>query len=108
MQYLTLWQGDELAGAVPLYRKHHSYGEYVFDWAWASAYQQHGIQYYPKWLVAVPFTPVPGARLVAPDSGARAMLADALLSLARESGLSRCTCCSPRPTRSSLWQTREC
>ena len=68
MQYLTLWRGEELAGAVPLYRKHHSYGEYVFDWAWANAYQQHGIEYYPKWLAAVPFTPVPGARLIARDS----------------------------------------
>ena len=86
MQYLTLWRGEELAGAVPLYRKHHSYGEYVFDWAWANAYQQHGIEYYPKWLAAVPFTPVPGARLIAPDSTTRALLADALLSHARESG----------------------
>ena len=88
MQYLTLSRGEKLAGVVPLYRKHHSYGEYVFDWAWASAYQQHGVQYYPKWLAAVPFTPVPGARLIACDSGTRAMLADALLALARASGLS--------------------
>ena len=88
MKYLTLWRGEELAGAVPLYRKHHSYGEYVFDWAWANAYQQHGIEYYPKWLAAVPFTPVPGARLIAPDSVTRALLADALLLHARNSGLS--------------------
>jgi hypothetical protein len=88
IHYLTLWRGAELAGAVPLYRKHHSYGEYVFDWAWAGAYQQHGIEYYPKWLAAVPFTPVPGARLIAPDSRTRAVLADALLLHARESGLS--------------------
>ncbi len=88
VQYLTLWRGDELAGAVPLYRKHHSYGEYVFDWAWASAYQQHGIEYYPKWLAAVPFTPVPGTRLIARDSQRRARLAGALVSSARESGLS--------------------
>ncbi len=88
MQYLTLWRGAELAGAVPLYRKHHSYGEYVFDWAWASAYQQHGIEYYPKWLAAVPFTPVPGARLIAADSPTRLALANALLSLAHKSGLS--------------------
>jgi hypothetical protein len=88
MQYLTLWRGDELAGAVPLYRKHHSYGEYVFDWAWASAYQQHGIEYYPKWLAAVPFTPVPGARLIARDSHQRTLLARALVSQARESNMS--------------------
>jgi len=63
--HLTLWSGAELKAAAPLYRKHHSYGEYVFDWAWADAHQRHGIDYYPKWLVAVPFTPVPGPRLLA-------------------------------------------
>ena len=88
MQYLTLWRNGELVGAVPLYRKHHSYGEYVFDWAWAGAYQQHGVQYYPKWLAAVPFTPVPGARLIAGDARTRTVLADALLSHTRKSGLS--------------------
>jgi predicted N-acyltransferase len=88
MQYLTLWHGEDLACAVPLYRKHHSYGEYVFDWAWASAYQQHGIDYYPKWLAAVPFTPVPGTRLIARDSHQRTLLTRALVSLARDSGLS--------------------
>ena len=81
MQYLTLWRGDQLAGAVPLYRKHHSYGEYVFDWAWASAYQQHGIHYYPKWLAAIPFTPVPGARLIARDSIDSRLLAHAACAL---------------------------
>ena len=88
MQYLTLWRGDQLAGAVPLYRKHHSYGEYVFDWAWASAYQQHGIHYYPKWLAAIPFTPVPGARLIVRDSHHQTLLAHALVSHARESDMS--------------------
>lgn len=87
-QYLTLWRADQLAGAAPLYRKHHSYGEYVFDWAWANAYQQHGIEYYPKWLTAVPFTPVPGARLIAADSAGRDQLARALLTLAKQSRLS--------------------
>ena len=87
-QYLTLWRGHELVGAVPLYRKEHSYGEYVFDWAWASAYQQHGVEYYPKWLSAVPFTPVPGARLIAHNAHHRAMLARALVEHARNSGLS--------------------
>ena len=87
-QYLTLSRGDELLGAVPLYRKHHSYGEYVFDWAWASAYQQHGIDYYPKWLVAVPFTPVPGTRLIARDAATQNLLARALLSHVKQSSLS--------------------
>ena len=50
---------------MPLYLKSHSYGEYVFDWGWADAYHRHGLEYYPKLLCAVPFTPVTGRRLLA-------------------------------------------
>jgi predicted N-acyltransferase len=61
----------KLVGAVPMYLKSHSYGEYVFDWGWADAYERSGGRYYPKLLCAVPFTPVPGPRLlVAPDAPA--------------------------------------
>lgn len=77
-QWLTLWQADTLCAAAPLYEKHHSYGEYVFDWAWADAYARHGLAYYPKGLVAVPFTPVPGPRLLARDAHARTALMQAL------------------------------
>ena len=57
------------AGGRPaLYVKAHSYGEYVFDWAWADAYQRHGLDYYPKLLSAIPFTPVTGTRLLARDA----------------------------------------
>ena len=87
-QFLTLWHDHTLVGAVPLYRKYHSYGEYVFDWSWASAYQQHGIAYYPKWLAAVPFTPVPGARLIARDDAVRQELIREMLLHVRQSGLS--------------------
>ena len=59
----ALSQSGRLAGAMVLYIKPHSYGEYVFDWAWADAYQRHGLNYYPKAVAAVPFTPVPGTRL---------------------------------------------
>jgi predicted N-acyltransferase len=86
--FLTLWQDERLAGAVPLYRKDHSYGEYVFDWAWAEAYGRHGLAYYPKWLAAVPFTPVPGPRLLAQDDDARHALVQALLAQAQASGYS--------------------
>ncbi len=86
--YLTLWRADRLVAAAPLYAKAHSYGEYVFDWAWAEAYQKRGIAYYPKWLVAIPFTPVGGSRLIAVDDDARAQLADALVAHARASRLS--------------------
>ena len=84
----TLWQGDELVAACALYLKSHSYGEYVFDWAWANAYEQHGLAYYPKALVAVPFTPVPGARLLARDAGARAALVRSVIDWAGERELS--------------------
>jgi hypothetical protein len=87
-QYLTLWHGKQLAAAAPLYRKHHSWGEYVFDWAWADAHERHGVEYYPKWLVAVPFTPVPGPRLLAIDAAARDALAAALHAHAADSTLS--------------------
>jgi predicted N-acyltransferase len=77
-QYIALYDGDELAAALPLYVKDHSYGEYVFDWAWADAYQRHGLDYYPKLLSAIPFTPVTGPRLLARDARARAALVEVL------------------------------
>jgi len=86
--YLTLSDDQGLAGAVPLYRKDHSFGEYVFDWAWAEAHEQRGLAYYPKWLAAVPFTPAPGSRLIARDAPAQAALARSLVDLAQQSGLS--------------------
>jgi uncharacterized protein len=86
--FLTLWRAGALQAACPLYFKQHSYGEYVFDWSWANAYEQHGLRYYPKGLVAVPFTPVPGARLLAVDGAARAALLQALLQQARAENLS--------------------
>jgi hypothetical protein len=78
-RFITLWRGDELHAACALYLKDHSYGEYVFDWAWANAYAQHGLDYYPKALVASPFTPVPGSRLLARDANARRALVKALV-----------------------------
>ena len=86
--FITLWDGDTLAAACALYVKSHSYGEYVFDWAWANAYQQHGLAYYPKATVAVPFTPVPGPRLLACDAQARAALIDAVLAWCESKELS--------------------
>ncbi|QRR32896.1 N-acetyltransferase [Hydrogenophaga sp. YM1] len=85
---LTLWRGERLEAACAVYLKSHSYGEYVFDWAWANAYAQHGLAYYPKALVAVPFTPVPGARLLARDGAARAALVRSLVRWCEEERLS--------------------
>ena len=72
--HLCVWQGAQLVGAMPMYRKYHSYGEYVFDWGWAEALERAGGEYYPKGLSAIPFTPVPGPRmLVAPGADADAI-----------------------------------
>jgi uncharacterized protein len=91
-QFLTLEltgeSGPELHGAVALYLKSHSYGEYVFDWAWADAYRRNGLRYYPKLLGAVPFTPVPGTRLLVRDDAARMALAQAIGQIARSNKLS--------------------
>ena len=70
--------------AMPLYRKGHSRGEFVFDFSWASAYAQHGLRYYPKLLSAVPFTPVCGPRLLVGASPDAAELAGALISAASD------------------------
>ena len=83
-QFLVLERGGTLAGALPLFLKSHSYGEYVFDWAWADAYERHGHRYYPKLLAAVPFTPVTGPRFLACDTAARQALVTAALEMARE------------------------
>jgi predicted N-acyltransferase len=87
-QYIALYDGDTLAAALPLYVKGHSYGEYVFDWAWADAYQRHGLDYYPKLLAAVPFTPVAGPRLLAVDADARSALIQVLLATQRATEVS--------------------
>lgn len=94
-QYLLLQEGGKLAGAMPLYLKGHSYGEYVFDWSWAEAYHRNGIEYYPKLLCAIPFTPVGGPRLLAPTRQAREHLAAGALALAEELGVSSLHCLFP-------------
>lgn len=86
--FMELRHEGALAGACPLYLKTHSYGEYVFDWAWANAYERHGLDYYPKLLCAVPFTPVPGSRLLAIDDAARTALLQGMRQVARQEGLS--------------------
>jgi predicted N-acyltransferase len=78
-RFMVLERHGAMVGACALYLKTHSYGEYVFDHAWANAYAQQGLDYYPKAVVAVPFTPVPGARLLAGSATDRAMLAKALV-----------------------------
>jgi uncharacterized protein len=77
-RHFTLWEGDTLVAAVPGYLKDNSHGEFVFDHAWANAYARHGLEYFPKWLGAVPYSPVTGPRLMARDAQTRAALAQTL------------------------------
>jgi uncharacterized protein len=87
-QFLLVERDGALVAACPLYLKSHSYGEYVFDWAWADAHERHGIAYYPKLLDAVPFTPVPGPRLLARGTEHRVLLLRAMEQFARDAKLS--------------------
>lgn len=97
---------DTVAGIVPLYVKSHSYGEYVFDWSWAEAYERAGGRYYPKLQAAVPFSPVPGPRLLiradhpTPDR-IRELLIGALCALPERLGIAslHVTFCSGNESR---------
>ena len=90
-RHLTLHQDGELRAAMPLYEKSHSWGEFVFDWAWAQAYERAGLSYYPKLVSAVPFTPAQSSRLLLKDENdldaANALLA-AAIQLAEETDCS--------------------
>lgn len=81
-RYLVIRTGGKLAAAMILYAKNHSRGEYVFDYAWAHAYEQNGVPYYPKLVSAVPFTAVTGPRLLARNAGDRELLARAAIQVA--------------------------
>ncbi len=75
---LLVHDEGKLVGAMPLYVKSHSYGEYVFDWAWADAYQRNGINYYPKLVSALPFTPITSQRMIANNAQTQALMVEAL------------------------------
>lgn len=81
-QFPVLYEGSDLVAAMPLYGKSHSYGEYVFDWAWADAYRRHGLRYYPKLISAIPFTPASGPRLLAKTRAHRDLLLQTALDFA--------------------------
>ena len=79
--HVLVWGADDtLVGALPLYAKSHSYGEYIFDWAWANAAARAGLDYYPKLVSAVPFTPAGGRRLLVGDGSTSGPVVDALLA----------------------------
>jgi len=89
-QFVTLAdpRTGKLMAAAPVYLKGHSYGEYVFDWAWADAYKRNGLPYYPKLVCAVPFTPVQGNRLLSADAHALRHLAATLMAFAEQADVS--------------------
>ena len=86
--HVALWDGDALVAAAPGYLKDNSHGEFVFDHAWAHAYARHGQDYYPKWLGAVPYSPVTGPRLLARGDEDRKRLLEAIAGFATQAGLS--------------------
>lgn len=93
--HLGAFAGDRLVGALPLYLRNNSYGEFVFDWAWADAFERAGGRYYPKLVSAIPFAPVIGPRLLTPAGGGEAehirdVLLQSALAFADEAGLSSC------------------
>ena len=87
-RHASLWRGGELVAAAPAYLKTNSHGEFVFDHAWANAYQRFGREYFPKWLVAVPYSPVTGPRLLGRDAADRRALLAAMVMQAEREGLS--------------------
>lgn len=86
--HLLLKRDGQLVGAMPLYLKTHSQGEYVFDHAWAHAFERHGLPYYPKLLSAVPFSPIPGSRLLAHTHEDRVLLARHATQLTQQQSFS--------------------
>jgi hypothetical protein len=77
--HVTVWEGDRLVGALPLYLKEHSFGEFIFDWAWADAAARLGLEYYPKLVSMVPVTPVTGRRLLVAENVDRKRVADTVV-----------------------------
>jgi len=87
-RHLTVWEGDRLVAAAAGYRKTNSHGEFVFDHAWAQAYARHGLDYYPKWLFAVPYSPVAGPRLLSRTQAHQRALLAAMADLGEQEGAS--------------------
>jgi predicted N-acyltransferase len=107
-QHLSVAAPDgRIVGVVPLYLKSHSYGEYIFDWGWADAYERAGGRYYPKLLCASPLTPVPGPRLlVAPDAppDTKSHLIAGMVELTRQRNISSLHVNFPEPDEAALFE----
>ena len=110
--HLLAFVDGELVGALPLYARDNSYGEFVFDWNWAEAYQRAGGRYYPKLVTAVPFTPVAGARLLLRDghparAAVAAQLVTAVMEMTRELDASSWHCLFPQDSDLPLLERPE-
>jgi uncharacterized protein len=91
-RHIVIEDGERLLGALPLYEKSHSWGEFVFDWSWARAYTQAGLDYYPKLVSMAPFSPVPGPRLlVHPQTNATDLRAELLRALLEQAKTRKCS-----------------
>ncbi|EGW20358.1 GNAT family N-acetyltransferase [Methylobacter tundripaludum] len=104
--HLLVTEADELVAFMPLYLKRHSWGEYVFDHQWAQAYQQQGIDYYPKWLTAIPLTPCQGERIVFAEAvnpvEVMQLLLDFIKQLSDKLGISSWHCLFPVEQQAEL------
>jgi len=85
-------EAKQIIGTAPLYLKYNSYGEFVFDWAWADAYRRYGLRYYPKLVCASPYSPVPGPRFLSQDSSVREYMLQAIVREAKNLNLSSFHC----------------
>lgn len=106
--HLLGYDGEKLVLAMPMYRKTHSWGEYVFDWSWAEAYHRNGLAYYPKLVCAVPFTPATGPRIACADSHELGAVLPLALTWLRQfceaQGFSGAHLLFPDKALSSQWQ----
>ncbi len=104
--HLLVTEADELVAFMPLYLKRHSWGEYVFDHQWAQAYQQQGVDYYPKWLTAIPLTPCQGERIVFAEAvnpvEVMQVLLDFIKQLSDKLGISSWHCLFPVEQQAEL------
>ncbi len=110
-RHLAIYEDDTLLAATPLYVKDNSYGEFVFDWAWADAYERHGVDYYPKLVSAIPYTPATGPRLLTRDparsQSLRKLLIDETIRLGERLGVSSVHWLFPTEEEKALLQQQD-
>ena len=104
-KHIALYEKNQLIGAMPLYEKHNSYGEFVFDQAWSDAYRRYGLDYFPKLVSSIPYTPIQGQRLLALSGQEKVVypiLLQTVMELAKQSQYSSFHCLFPTENE-QLW-----